>query len=193
MTVFYIDVRTPGQELRRVLSDGPWKSMDVHYIKGQVGKVASRSPMDSCSYRASDLLDNRADPYVNADMVVLATAIEPDPAVRKTGHHADSQHRQQQLPHRGSSEASSCRVPHRRCVPFRCLPGTEGYSGDRSPGRRGSSQRPLAFSPRISSATNACTAKPDQLLCNGCSTCANVCPYGAISYEEKASQRPRNP
>ena len=33
--------------------------------------------------------------------------------------------------------------------------------------------------------TNPCTAKSDELLCNGCSTCANVCPYGAISYEEK--------
>ena len=33
--------------------------------------------------------------------------------------------------------------------------------------------------------TNPCTAKPDELLCNGCSTCANVCPYGAITYEEK--------
>lgn len=33
--------------------------------------------------------------------------------------------------------------------------------------------------------TNPCTAKSDELLCNGCSTCANVCPYGAISYEDK--------
>ena len=33
--------------------------------------------------------------------------------------------------------------------------------------------------------TNPCTAKPDELLCNGCSTCANVCPYGAISYIDK--------
>ena len=33
--------------------------------------------------------------------------------------------------------------------------------------------------------TNPCTAQSDELLCNGCSTCANVCPYGAISYEEK--------
>ena len=32
-----------------------------------------------------------------------------------------------------------------------------------------------------------CTANKlmDELLCNGCSTCANVCPYGAITYEVK--------
>ena len=33
--------------------------------------------------------------------------------------------------------------------------------------------------------TNPCTAHSDELLCNGCSQCANVCPYGAITYEEK--------
>ena len=33
--------------------------------------------------------------------------------------------------------------------------------------------------------TNPCTAQSDELLCNGCSTCANVCPYGAISYEDQ--------
>ena len=33
--------------------------------------------------------------------------------------------------------------------------------------------------------TNPCTAKADELRCNGCSQCAHVCPYGAISYETK--------
>lgn len=29
--------------------------------------------------------------------------------------------------------------------------------------------------------TNPCTAKSDELLCNGGSAAANVCPYGAIN------------
>ena len=33
--------------------------------------------------------------------------------------------------------------------------------------------------------TNPCVAKSDTLLCNGCSSCEKVCPYGAISYEEQ--------
>ena len=33
--------------------------------------------------------------------------------------------------------------------------------------------------------TNPCTAHSDELMCNGCSQCAHVCPYGAITYEEK--------
>ena len=32
---------------------------------------------------------------------------------------------------------------------------------------------------------NACTAQPDEGRCNGCGECEKVCPYGAISYEEK--------
>ena len=27
-------------------------------------------------------------------------------------------------------------------------------------------------------------------MCNGCSTCANVCPYGAITYEDKDFRMP---
>lgn len=33
--------------------------------------------------------------------------------------------------------------------------------------------------------TNPCTAHASELSCNGCSQCEKVCPYGAISYEEK--------
>ena len=33
--------------------------------------------------------------------------------------------------------------------------------------------------------TNACVASANELACNGCSNCAAVCPYGAITYVEK--------
>ena len=32
---------------------------------------------------------------------------------------------------------------------------------------------------------NPCVAHSDEMLCNGCSSCEKVCPYGAITYEEK--------
>ena len=32
---------------------------------------------------------------------------------------------------------------------------------------------------------NPCVASSNQLMCNGCSSCERVCPYGAISYEDK--------
>ena len=33
--------------------------------------------------------------------------------------------------------------------------------------------------------TNPCVASSNINMCNGCSQCANVCAYGAISYEDK--------
>ena len=37
---------------------------------------------------------------------------------------------------------------------------------------------------------NPCVAHSDENMCNGCSQCANVCPYGAITYEEKDFRMP---
>ena len=72
--------------------------------------------------------------------------------------------------------------------------GTDGFGGGFGTG--GSDFRSQGFGGSYSSkgedlhakdklTTNPCTAKSDELLCNGCSTCANICPYGAISYEDK--------
>ena len=36
---------------------------------------------------------------------------------------------------------------------------------------------------------NPCVSHSDPMKCNGCSSCANVCPYGAITYEEKDFSR----
>ncbi len=37
---------------------------------------------------------------------------------------------------------------------------------------------------------NPCVAHADELLCNGCSQCERVCPYGAISYEDREVRGP---
>ncbi len=79
VTVFYIDVRTPGKNFdefyRRAVEE-----YGVHYIKGQVGKVAPQG--DKLLVQGVDLLDNKRI-LMETDMVVLATAIEPNPDVRK--------------------------------------------------------------------------------------------------------------
>ena len=37
---------------------------------------------------------------------------------------------------------------------------------------------------------NPCVAHSDEMLCNGCSSCEKVCPYVAITYEEKEFRMP---
>ena len=80
VTVFYIDVRTPGKNFdefyRRAVED-----YGVNYIKGQVGKVIPQAD-GSLLVQGVDLLDQKQI-LKKADMVVLATAIEPNPDVRK--------------------------------------------------------------------------------------------------------------
>mgnify|MGYP000198958619 FL=1 len=80
VTVFYIDVRTPGKNFdefyRRAVED-----YGVNYVKGQVGKVIPQ-PDGTLMVQASDLLENKQI-HMEADMVVLAAAIEPNKDVRK--------------------------------------------------------------------------------------------------------------
>ena len=37
---------------------------------------------------------------------------------------------------------------------------------------------------------NPCVAHSDEMMCNGCSSCEKVCPYGAISYVDKEFRMP---
>ena len=37
---------------------------------------------------------------------------------------------------------------------------------------------------------NPCIAHSDEMMCNGCSTCERVCPYGAITYIDKEFRMP---
>ena len=77
--VFYIDVRTPGKNFdefyRRAV-----EQYDVDYIKGMVGKVcAGGRHAERAGHRSA--IDNEQ-VHIDADMVVLAAAIEPDPTAR---------------------------------------------------------------------------------------------------------------
>ena len=76
--VFYIDVRTPGKNFdefyRRAVEE-----YGVDYIKGMVGKVAEKD--GKLLVQGSDLISNEQ-VLIEADLVVLATAIEPDPSVK---------------------------------------------------------------------------------------------------------------
>ena len=74
VTVFYIDVRTPGKNFdefyRRAVEE-----YGVNYIKGQVGKVIPQ-PDGTLMVQASDLLDNKQI-LMEADICLLYTSPSP--------------------------------------------------------------------------------------------------------------------
>ena len=181
VTVFYIDVRTPGKNFdefyRRAVED-----YGVNYIKGQVGKVMPQ-PNGRLLVQGVDLLDNKQI-LMEADMVVLATAIEPNADVRRiatmltasidTNNFLTEAHaklRPVESPTAGVFLSGVCQGP-------KDIPETVAQAG-------AAAVKAIGLLAKDKLMTNPCTAKSDELLCNGCSQCANVCPYGAISYETK--------
>ncbi len=183
--VFYIDERTPGKGFdefyRRAV-----EQYDVDYIKGMVGKVSVEG--DHLNVQGSDLLLNEQ-VHIKADMVVLATAIEPDPTARALGTmltasmdtndfftEAHPKLRPVESPTAGVFLSGVCQGP-------KDIPETVAQAG-------AAAAKVIGLLSKNSLTCNPCVAHSNELLCNGCSQCERVCPYGAISYVEKEVRGP---
>ena len=178
--VFYIDVRTPGKNFdefyRRAVEE-----YGVHYIKGMVGKVIPQNGV--LKVQASDLLDNRQ-LHIDADMVVLAAAIEPDKSARSLATmltasmdtndfftEAHPKLRPVESPTAGIFLSGACQGP-------KDIPETVAQAG-------AAAAKVIGLLSKSQLLCNPCTAQPDESMCNGCSSCEKVCPYGAITYINK--------
>ncbi len=178
--VFYIDVRTPGKNFdefyRRAVEE-----YGVHYIKGMVGKVA---PHDGkLTVQASDLIMNEQI-KIEADMVVLAAAIEPDKSARPLATmltasmdtndfftEAHPKLRPVESPTAGVFLSGVCQGP-------KDIPETVAQAS-------AAAAKVIGLLSKDKLTCNPCVAHSNEMMCNGCSTCANVCPYGAITYIDK--------
>ena len=183
--VFYIDVRTPGKGFdefyRRAVEE-----YGVHYIKGMVGKVVPEG--GKLKVQASDLLDNRQ-MHIDADMVVLAAAIEPDESARPLATmltasmdtndfftEAHPKLRPVESPTAGVFLSGACQGP-------KDIPETVAQAG-------AAASKVIGLLSKDQLTCNPCVAQPDELMCNGCSSCEKVCPYGAITYVDKEFRGP---
>ncbi len=183
--VFYIDVRTPGKNFdefyRRAV-----EQYGVHYIKGMVGKV---TPEDGkLKVQASDLLDNRQ-LKIDADMVVLAAAIEPDKSARPLATmltasmdtndfftEAHPKLRPVESPTAGVFLSGVCQGP-------KDIPETVAQAG-------AAASKAIGLLCKDKLKNNACVAESNEMMCNGCSQCEKVCAYGAITYVDKEFRMP---
>ena len=180
VTVFYIDVRTPGKNFdefyRRAVEE-----FGVHYIKGMVGKVSEEDGV--LKVQASDLLAN-SQIHMDADMVVLAAAIEPDESARPLATmltasmdtndfftEAHAKLRPVESPTAGVFLSGTCQGP-------KDIPETVSQAS-------AAAAKVIGLLAKDHLLCNPCVSHSNELLCNGCSTCANVCPYGAIDYVTK--------
>ncbi len=183
--VFYIDVRTPGKNFdefyRRAVEE-----YGVHYVKGMVGKVTPEG--NKLKVQASDLLANKQ-LHIDADLVVLAAAIEPDKTARSLGTmltasmdtndfftEAHPKLRPVESPTAGVFLSGACQGP-------KDIPETVSQAG-------AAASKVIGLLVKDKLKGNPCVAHSDELMCNGCSSCERVCPYGAISYEDKEFRMP---
>lgn len=183
--VFYIDVRTPGKNFdefyRRAV-----EQYDVHYIKGMVGKVAPDSN-GKLHVQASDLLNNEQ-LHIDADMVVLAAAIEPDKSARGIATMLTTQMDTNDFfteahPKLRPVESATAGIFLSGCAQGpKDIPETVTQAS-------AAAAKVIGVLCKDKLVGNPCVAHSDENMCNGCSTCANVCPYGAITYIDKDFSR----
>ena len=183
--VFYIDVRTPGKNFdefyRRAVED-----YGVHYIKGMVGKVVPEN--GKLKVQASDLIANEQ-LHIDADMVVLAAAVEPDKSARPLATmltasmdtndfftEAHPKLRPVESPTAGVFLSGMCQGP-------KDIPDTVSQAS-------ACAAKVIGLLAKDKLTGNPCVAHSDELLCNGCSSCEKVCPYGAITYSDKEFRMP---
>ncbi len=185
VTVFYIDVRTPGKNFdefyRRAVEE-----YGVHYIKGMVGKVSPEGK--KLKVQASDLIAGKQ-LHIDADLVVLAAAIEPDPSARPLATmltasmdtndfftEAHPKLKPVESPTAGVFLSGTCQGP-------KDIPETVSQAG-------AAASKVIGLLCKDKLTGNPCVAHSDEMMCNGCSTCEKVCPYGAISYLDKEFRMP---
>ncbi len=185
VSVFYIDVRTPGKNFdefyRRAVEE-----YNVHYIKGMVGKVSPEG--DKLIVQGSDLIANKQ-LKIEADLVVLAAAIEPDKSARPLATmltasmdtndfftEAHPKLRPVESPTAGVFLSGACQGP-------KDIPETVSQAG-------AAAAKVIGLLAKDKLTGNPCVAHSDEMMCNGCSSCERVCPYGAISYQDKEFRGP---
>ncbi|MBO4423284.1 MAG: CoB--CoM heterodisulfide reductase iron-sulfur subunit A family protein [Clostridia bacterium] len=183
--VFYIDVRTPGKNFdefyRRAVEE-----YGVHYIKGMVGKICPENGV--LKVQASDLIADKQ-LHIEADLVVLAAAIEPDKTARPLATlltasmdnndfftEAHPKLRPVESPTAGVFLSGCCQGP-------KDIPETVAQAG-------AAASKVIGLLCHDTLTADPCVAHADETACSGCSTCENVCPYHAITYIDKEFRMP---
>jgi len=127
--------------------------------------------------------------HINADLVVLAAAIEPDKSARSIATmltasmdtndfftEAHPKLRPVESPTAGIFLSGMCQGP-------KDIPETVSQAS-------AAAAKVIGLLAKDKLKCNPCVAHSNELMCNGCSSCANVCPYGAITYSDKEFRMP---
>lgn len=176
--VFYMDIRAPGKNydefVRRAVEE-----YGVQYIRGRVGKIYPKG--DRLVVQGADTLLG-AQVEVEADLVVLATGVEPSRGARELAeklHISSDVHgffmeghpklKPVETNTAGIYLAGACQGP--KDIPASVAQGSAAAA------------KVLALLSRDRITTDPQTAHVWEKVCIGCGKCVNVCPFGAIQWK----------
>jgi heterodisulfide reductase subunit A len=182
--IFYMDIRTPGklydEFYRRTALEG------AQYIRGRVSKVYQSG--DKLVVMGTDTLLGRP-VQVEADMVVLATAMVPSEGADKTA----------QLVGISADKDGFFTEAHPKLRPVETMTGGVFLAGtcqgpkdipDTVSQSSGAAAKVSALLSKDELATDPMISSINEKICSGCLACKAVCPYKAIE-EKKISEKVR--
>ncbi len=177
--VFYMDIRATGKGYdeftRRAIEED-----QAEYIRGRVSKLVRDG--DVIKVYGFDTL-GRESIVVNADMVVLATAMLPQPDIRQLAqkllvsydqygfiNEAHPKLRPVETNTAGVFVAGACQAP-------RDIPDSVAMAS-------ATASKILAMFSQAELEREPIVALVDETTCSGCFHCERVCPYGAVEHKE---------
>ncbi|MCL1917496.1 MAG: CoB--CoM heterodisulfide reductase iron-sulfur subunit A family protein [Peptococcaceae bacterium] len=181
--IFYMDIRTPGKNYEEFYLRGV-EEYGVTYVRGRVSRIYEEGEGENRKLivQGEDTLLGKQ-VFVDADMVVLATAMEPQPDAagfaRKIGISYDQNNffseahpklRPVETLSAGIYLAGACQGP-------KDIPDTVAQAG-------AAAAKVVALLSKDEMETEPIVAKVDTDRCSGCGFCIPICPYKAISFTD---------
>ncbi|MCL6639304.1 MAG: CoB--CoM heterodisulfide reductase iron-sulfur subunit A family protein [Firmicutes bacterium] len=181
--IFFIDVRTGGKDFEEYYNY--CRNLGIRIIRGRVGAVDELA-RDRLRVRAYDV-DVCAPVELEADLVVLATAIEPSPGLaeiaRKLGVNCGAEGFLKEL----HTKLYPVETPVKGIYIAGCAQGPKDIPESVAQALAASSLAavPLTLG-RVS--VEPFSSAVDQEKCSGCGICVPLCPYSAIGREDYAGK-----
>ena len=177
--VFYMDIRTPGRRYDEFYMQA--KNDGAMYLRGRVSKIYQEG--DHLVVLGNDTISGE-NVQVDADMVVLETAMVPSPKSRETAMmfgvqcdqdgwiiEAHPKLRPVETASRGIYLAGAAQGP-------KDIPDTVAQAG-------AAASKVIVMFSHDTLESEAQISHVDVTKCSGCGTCVSICPYGALSLVDK--------
>ena len=181
--VFYIDIRSGGKDYEEFVQRAIEED-DVLYLRGKVSKIFEEN--NKIKVWGVDTLAGKC-VEIDADMVVLATAIKPSKGIEELAKKLKISINQDGF----LSEAHPKLRPVESVTPGMFFAGAAQAPKDIPEAvaqASGASAKAITILSQERLFHSPTVAEVNRILCTGCGMCVDVCPYDAISLKENKAE-----